>query len=137
MGAARRRSTSSAALRRPEYACRAQEGRHALLGEGHCGRGRGIAVEEVERDGRFDISEDSLGPRPELLEETAELVAKSDTLRDQVVANADEAAQCLGLVGKRSQRAEPMSVGAQEIGEQIGVAEIGLTLGSLVVRARG
>jgi hypothetical protein len=43
-------------------------------------------------------------------------------LGDEVVSHADEAAQRLGLVGERHQRAEAVTVRTQQVREQVRIA---------------
>jgi hypothetical protein len=102
LGADRRRSTSSAAVRRPQYACRAMNAPMRFSPRPAADCGVGAAVEELEGDRRIDVSEDLRSTRPELLEQAAQLVGGSDALADQVVAYADQTTQCLGLVGQRN-----------------------------------
>ena len=104
------------------------ERRHPFLAECAGGLWRRVAVEELEGDRRVDVGEDLGGSRPELLEQTAELVGRGDPLTDHVVAHTDQAAQRLGLVGQRRQRAEAMPVRAQQVRQQVRVAEVRLAL---------
>src|ERR1044071_9012902 len=66
---------------------------------------------------------------PELAEQGPQLVGERHATLDEVIACADEAAQCLGLVGGWREGAEPMAVGAQQVAEQVRVAEVRLALG--------
>ncbi len=97
---------------------------------------RGVVVEEVERDGRVDIGEDRGATGPELVEQPAQLVRECDALADEVIAQAAEAAERFGLVRQRRERAEPMAVCAQDVREQVGVAEVGLGLCGRVASTR-
>ena len=95
----------------------------------------GEAGEEGERDPAVDIGEDRGGAGPEALEEAAELVGQTDAAGDEVVAAAHERAQGLDLVGDGRERPEAMAVRAQDVGEHVGVAGIGLRCGGPVARA--
>ena len=111
------------------------EGLHTFLAEAGGAVGRGVALDEGERDRAVDVGEDGAGAGPEAVEQGSELVGERQALGDQVVAAADECAQRLDLVRARRQRPEPVSVGTQEIGQQVGVAEIGLAAGGAVARS--
>jgi hypothetical protein len=74
---------------------------------------------------------------PEAFELAAELVGQRDAGRHQVVAAAGERAQAPDRVGGGRERPEAVAVGAQKVGEQIGVAAVVLGAGGAVARARG
>jgi hypothetical protein len=109
---------------------------HALLAERARRLWRWVAIEKLQRDRRVDVSEDLRSTGPELLEQATELISRSDTLTDEVVAHSNHTAQCLGLVGQRHECTEAVPVGAQQVGEQVCVAEVGLALGGRVARSR-
>ena len=101
----------------------AEEGGEALLAEaGGAVRG-GVAAQEGERDRAVDIGEDGGGAGPEPLEQAAQLVGQGDARGDQVVAAAHQRAQGLDRVRARGERAEAVAVGAQQVGQQVGVAQ--------------
>ncbi len=101
------------------------------------GFGRGVALDEGERDGRIHLGEDLGGARPERLEQAAQLVGEGHARGHQVVAPAHEGAQRAHFVALGGQGLEAMAIGAQQIGEQIGVAGVALGPVAAVARARG
>ena len=99
--------------------------------------GGGKGVEEVEGDGAADVGEDAGGTGPEGLQQAAELIGELDARGDQVVAGADGGAKGLGLVRRRTKGTEAMAVGAEDVGEDVGVAGIALGEGGTVARTCG
>src|SRR5437763_1386361 len=65
------------------------------------------------------------------------LIGPGDTLGREIIARTNQSAQCPRLVRVRSQRAEAMAVGTQEIGQDEGIAGIALALSGAVAGARG
>src|SRR5207247_10196070 len=114
-----------------------REAAQALLAEMGGAVGCRGAGEERERDGRVDVGEDGDGAGPEALQQGAELVGEGDALGDQVVSRANERAQRSDLVRERLQTPEAMPVGAQQIGEDEGIAGVALALRGGVTRPRG
>ncbi len=121
-------------VRRPAAAIAVlgEKGGEALLAQAGGAVGCRLALQEGERDRRVDIGEDRGGAAPEALEQAAELVGQRDALGHQVLAGADERAQHLDLVGAWPQRPEAVAVGAQDVGEHVGVARIALAAGGAV-----
>src|SRR5262245_23017553 len=78
-------------------AMRGQERAHAGLAQpgGRCWSG--VALQERQADGAFDVGEDDPGAGPERVQGRAELVGRGDALLDQVAAGADHGAQGPGL----------------------------------------
>ena len=66
------------------------------------------------------------GAGPEALQQGAQLVGQGDAGADQVVAAAHQAAQGLDRVGLGRERAQAMAVGAQDVGQDEGVAGVAL-----------
>ncbi len=113
------------------------EAGEALFAETAGAVGRGIAADEGERDRAVDGGEDGGGARPEALEQAAELVGQGNALVDQVAACAHQGPQRPDVVGGRQQRAESVTVGAQDVGQHEGVARIALAAGGAVARPAG
>ena len=91
--------------------------------------------QEGKGDRAVDIGEDRGRAGPEALEQAAELVGEADTGGDQVVAAAHQRAQRPDLLGDRGERCEAVAVGAQDVGEHVGVARIAFAAGGTVARA--
>ena len=108
-----------------------EEGVEASLAEVRAAvRGR-VALEEGKRDLAVETAEDRCGAGPVLCEQRGELVGRGHARRDVVVAQPDEGLQLAGRLVERPQRSQPVAVGAQQIGEPIGVTNVGLTAGAL------
>ena len=65
-----------------------------------------------------------------------ELVDQPDAGLDQLLAGPGQGAQHLGGVAVLGQRGEPVPVGAQHVGEQVGIAGVGLGAGAGVAGAQ-
>ena len=103
-----------------------EEAGEALGSEAGGGVGRGIALEEGERDRAGGIGEDPGGAGPEALQQAGQLIGQGDAGPDQVVAAAHQAAQGFDGVGLGRERAQAVAVGAQDLGQDEGVARIAL-----------
>ena len=114
-----------------------EEAREALLAQARSTVRRGVGVEEVEGDRGVDGGEDHRRAGPEAVEQGAQLIGQLDAGGDQVIAGAYGGAQRLGRVGRRAQGAEAVAVGAEEVGEDIGIAGIALAGGSRIAGPRG
>jgi hypothetical protein len=114
-----------------------EEGGEALGSETLGALRGGEAAEKCQRDPAVDLGEDGGGAGPEALEQAPEPVGEADAGGDEVVAAAGEGAQRLDLVGDGRERREAMAVGAQDVGEEVGVAGVGLPPGGAVARAAG
>ena len=113
-----------------------EESGEALGSEVSSALGCWEARQEGESDGRVDVGEEDGGARPEAFEERAQLIGEHDARCDEIIAGSDESTQCTGFIARRSQWGEAVSVSAQEVGEQVGIAAITLGGGSTVARAR-
>src|SRR4051794_15723504 len=120
----------------PAVAALGEEGLEALLAEPRGAAGRGIALQEGERDRAVDGREEGAGAGPEAVEQAPQLVRERDALRDQVVAAADQGAQGLDLARAGLERSEAMTVGAQQIAEEIAVALVALAAGRAIAGPR-
>ena len=120
----------------PGIAVLGQEGLHALAEPLRALRRR-EAGEEGKRDRSIDVGEDGGRARPEALEQAAELVGQADAGGDEVVAAAHECAQRLDHVADGRERAEAVAVRAQDVGEHVGIAGIGLRPGGSIARPAG
>ena len=107
----------------------AEELGEAAFGEPGGAVGRGVAGEEGQRDRRVDLGEDDRGPRPETLEEGAELIGEGDALGDKLLPAAHEGAHRPRLVRGGMQRPEALAVGPQQVGEDEGIARVTLAAG--------
>ncbi|GEL24777.1 hypothetical protein PSU4_37310 [Pseudonocardia sulfidoxydans NBRC 16205] len=74
-----------------------------------------LAVELVEQPDRAGVSE---------LQVRAELVVRGDAGLDQVGAGAHQHPQPDGRVGVDGERGEAAAVGAQDVGEEVGVEAV-------------
>ena len=97
----------------------------------------GVAFDEGERDRRVHLGEDCRGAGPERFEQAAELVGELHAGGHQVVAAAHQRAQRADLVALRGERLEAVAVGAQQVGEQVGVGGVALGAVAAVARASG
>jgi len=115
----------------------AQEGRQASFAEPGGAVGCRVALTEGERDLRVEPSEDRFGARPVLVQQRRELVGSGDPCGELVVTQPHERLQLAGLAVKRLESPQPLSVGAQVVGEPVRVAGVGLRGCSLPARTRG
>jgi len=113
-----------------------EERGHAPFADAARGLRRRVAVEELEGDRRVDVGDYLRGAGKELLEQAAQLIRCGDAPADEVVAHADQTAQRFGLVGQQHERTEAVTIGAQQVGEQVRIAEVGLALRGGVARPR-
>ena len=110
------------------------EGAHPLGSEPR-GRLRSrVALDEGQRDRRVDVGEDGCRARPERLQEAAQLVGQLHPRRHQIVASSYQGAQGEDLVALRSKRLEAVAVGAQQIGEYVGIGRVALAAVASVTR---
>jgi hypothetical protein len=114
-----------------------EECRQAFDAELGSAVGCGIAIEEGEANRRVDGGKDRCSSGPEGVQQAAQLIGQGATLSHQVVACAKESTQSLDLVGGWVERGEAMAIGAQQIGQDVGVAWIALAAGSTIARPRG
>jgi hypothetical protein len=135
-GALRSRRSSSAAGAPTGVGVGAQPGGQAALGEpGRLVRRR-EALQEAQRDRAIELGEDADGAGEHELEMGAQLVGGRDAGGDQVPAGPHCGAQGQGLGRVGVQRGPAMAVGAQAIGQHVGVAAIGLVAGQAVAGAQ-
>ncbi len=111
-----------------------EEAGQALHVEAGGGLGRRIPLDEGERDGAGHVGEDRRRPGPEAVQERGQLIGRGDARGDQLVAPAHQAAQGLDGVGLGPERAQPVALGAQDVGEDAGVARIALGRDGAVAR---
>jgi hypothetical protein len=111
-----------------------EEGSHPFFTKpvGMCGCG--VLGQESKSDGAVDVREDGRRTGPEALEQSAQLIGQRDTLRYQVIANADESAQGSGFIAERAQGSEAVAVRTQDVGQEIGIAGIAFSCSRLVAR---
>jgi len=121
----------------PAIAVLSQEAGEPLLAEAGSAFGCGIAADEGKSDRAVDSSKDSSSTGPEAVEQAAQLVGESSPLVDEIIPAAHQHPQCANIVGDGTERTEPMSIGAQDIGEHIGITGIGLTACGAVSRTAG
>ncbi len=103
-----------------------EEGSHALAAEPVGRLGRWIAQEEGQRYGAGNVGEQAGGARPKAFEKGAQLVGEDEPGGDQIVAPAHQRPECLDGVGLRLERLQPVTVGTQDVGEDVGIAGIAL-----------
>jgi hypothetical protein len=84
--------------------------------------GRGVAREEGQGDRGVHLGEDGRGARPEAIEEGTQLVGEGHALGDEVIAAADEGPEGAGLVSEGLQGPEAVAIGAEQVGQKVGVA---------------
>jgi len=99
-------------------------------------RGR-EAGQEGERDLAVELVEQPDHARVGELQVCAELVVRGDACLDQVGAGTDEHARPDGGVAVDGERGEPSAVGAQDVGEEVGVEAVVLVAGGAVADAQG
>jgi hypothetical protein len=121
----------------PAVAMLGEEAGEALGPEAGGRFGRGIALEEGERDRTGEIAEDPRGAGPEALEHAAQLVGQRDARPNEVVAAAHQGAQRLDRVGLGRERAQAVAIGAQDVGQDEGVARVALGGDRTVARPAG
>ena len=109
-----------------------QPGGQALLRQpAGVARGR-EAGQERQADLAVELVEQPDRARGAQLQVGAELVVRGDPGLDQVVAGADQHPQPTVAGGVGGQRGEPAAVGAQHVGEQVGVEAVVLVPGGAV-----
>jgi hypothetical protein len=72
-----------------------------------------------------------------LAEQRRQLVGRRDARLDVIVAQPHQRLQLPRRLVERSQRAQAVLVGAEQVGEPVGIAGVGLRAGALPARARG
>jgi hypothetical protein len=97
-----------------------------FLPEGACVGGRGVALEERERDRAVEVREDHGRAGPEPLQLGAELVAERDALLDEDLATTGQGAERFGLVAVGCECSEAVAVGAGELAQHERVEPVGL-----------
>ena len=103
-----------------------KEGGHALLSEAAGAFRRGVALDESQCDGAYDVVEQADGTRPEAFEQSAKLVSEHEPAGDEIVAAAHQRPQGLDGVGLWLERRQPVTVGTQDVGENVGIARVAL-----------
>jgi len=101
------------------------------------GRGRGVAAQERQADGRGDVGEDAGSAGPEGLERAVQLIAQRNAGGHQIIARAHQGAQRADRIGLRRQCRPAVPIGAQQVGQQVGVASVALGAVAAVARAAG
>jgi hypothetical protein len=112
-----------------------EELRQAALPQPLRALGRGVACEEGPGNRGIHVGEDRRSAGPETLEEGAQLVGEGHALGDEVVAAADEGPEAPRLLGEGLQGSEAVAIGAEQVGEKVGVAGITLPAGRRVARS--
>lgn len=92
------------------------------------------AVQEPQGDVGVHLGEKACGGGEHDLQVGAELVGHCDPVGDQVPAGADRAAQGGGRGGVAFQRPQPTPVGADDVGQDVGVESVVLVSGRSVPR---
>ena len=115
----------------------AKEGGHALLTEPHGAAGRRITVEKSKRDRACDVGEACDRSRPEAIEKGSELIGQDNLRGDKIVATSHQGTQGLYGVRLRTERRQPMAVGTQDIGQNIGIAWVALGGDGAISRPAG
>ena len=135
-----RRSQSSQHLgRRAPTAILAlsKECSHALLAEPDGAAGSRITVEKSKRDRACDIGEACDRSWPEAIEKGSQLIGQNHLRGNKIVATAHQCTQGLDGVRLRTERRQPMAVGTQDIGQNIGVAWVALGGDGAIARPAG
>ncbi len=114
-----------------------EEVSQAFFAQARGARGGRIAGEERQGDRGIDVGKDASGAGPDALEEGAQLIGQRHALGDEIVAAAHEGPQGARVIRRRLQGAETMAVGAEEIGQQEGIAGVTLAAGGGIPGAGG
>src|SRR5271154_41290 len=96
--------------------------------------GRGESLKKSQCDRGADLVEQRSGARPEAVEQGLQLIRQCDAVSDQIIARAHKRPECLDSVRRRCQWPEAMTVGAQHISQQIGIAQVVLTTRGTITR---
>ena len=107
----------------------AEELGEAFFAQARGAVGGGVAGEEGQGDRRIDVGKDGGGARARSARAGRGADWRGPRGGDQIVAAAHERAQSAGVIGGGRQRPEAMAVGAQQIGQQEGIAGIALAAG--------
>ena len=110
-----------------------EEGLEALLAEAGGALGGRIALQEGERDRRVDVGEDGSGAGPKALEQGRSWLARARRSATRSSRPRTRARSAL-ISSDRAAAAEAVAVGAQQVGQQVGVAAIALAAGGAVAR---
>jgi hypothetical protein len=113
-----------------------KEARQALLAQVRSALRCRVAADEGKSDRRVHVGEDIGGAGPERLEQAPELIGERDAAVDQIVTRAYQGPKRAQLVALRLEGAKAMPVGAQDVGQHVGVAGVVLTRAA-VAGARG
>ena len=111
--------TSAVAVAREELC-------HPLLTEAAGRGGRGIALEERERDRAVDLREHARSAGPEALKLGAQLIRERNPRSDEVLTGARERPQRLGLIAIGDQHPVAVAVGPRELGQHEAVIAVAL-----------
>ena len=98
------------------------------LGDGAAPVGRGGSFQKGDGVGAPEVIEGRQGPGIELAEGAAELVELAPASPDQVLVCASQHLDRLGRLGVSGHRTMVVAIGADQVGQQLGVA--GVRLGS-------
>jgi len=96
-------------------------------------RGR-IALEEGQRYLAVEVGKERVSTGPELIEQRAQAVGGAHALPDEVIAGAHERLQGAQLVRVGAQRPEAVSVGPQQVGQDVGVTGVALGTRGTIAR---
>jgi hypothetical protein len=108
------------------------------LGAEPCGALRGgIARDEGQGDRAVDVGEDRHSAGPKALEQAPELIGQSDPGGDEIVAGADQGPQRPGGIRRSPELLEPMTIGSQQVGQQVRITRIALAASGGVARPAG
>src|SRR5690625_2123223 len=94
------------------------------------------AGQEPQADLGVEVLEESHGAGESGLQVRTELVAQRDAVLDQFTTGADGGAQRLGCLAVVGQRSQPSPVGAQGVGQDVGVEPVVLVAGRTVAAAQ-
>jgi hypothetical protein len=118
----------------PAVRVAAKEGFESGLTQLCGGLRRRLALEEVERDLAVKPCEDCRCTGPMLSERRCELIGRGHARLHVIVAHSHQGLQPARRLVEWSQRSQPVLVGAEQVGEPVGLADVGLRAGALPAR---
>ena len=110
-----------------------KDGEAPLTASGGAG-GRWVALHEGQGDGRVDLGKDGRRAGPERVEQAAQWIGQLHPGGDQVIASTHQRAKRTDGIRLRLQGVKAGAIGAQQIGEQVGIG--GIALGAVTAIAR-
>ncbi len=112
-----------------------EEGGESLFAQVRSANWRGVVLHESQGNGRVDFRKDVYCTYPEAFEQAQQLIGQRHPMADEERAGADKGTQRLELVRSGLERSKAIAISAQQVCEQVGVANVALSSSRSVARA--